>query len=128
MHGVGRPLACEPHYENRRLLLPSGVRGKGRGGGSAVAGDKRGKTAPPGVPAGFTASSGVGDKRGRPGSPGVSAASMASSAAGNEVSGAGAGAATGVVDSVRNHQQVVMKHILDHELRMDLAGRENKRC
>lgn len=30
--------------------------------------------------------------------------------------------------SVRNHQQVVMKHVLDHELRMDLAGALGSCC
>ncbi|CAM9596986.1 unnamed protein product, partial [Ectocarpus sp. 12 AP-2014] len=36
--------------------------------------------------------------------------------------GVGAAAAGAPVDSVRNHQQVVMKHVLDQDLRMDLAG------
>ncbi|CBJ48596.1 conserved unknown protein [Ectocarpus siliculosus] len=36
--------------------------------------------------------------------------------------GVGAAAADAPVDSVRNHQQVVMKHVLDQDLRMDLAG------
>lgn len=35
----------------------------------------------------------------------------------------GISAAPAAVDSVRNHQQVVMKHVLDQDLRMDLAGR-----
>ncbi|CAM9624757.1 unnamed protein product [Ectocarpus sp. 6 AP-2014] len=36
--------------------------------------------------------------------------------------GVGEAAAGAPVDSVRNHQQVVMKHVLDQDLRMDLAG------
>lgn len=38
--------------------------------------------------------------------------------------GVGAAAAGAPVDSVRNHQQVVMKHVLDQDLRMDLAGKD----
>ncbi|CAM9398531.1 unnamed protein product [Ectocarpus fasciculatus] len=36
--------------------------------------------------------------------------------------GVGAAVAGAPVESVRNHQQVVMKHVLDQDLRMDLAG------
>ncbi|CAM9142413.1 unnamed protein product, partial [Hapterophycus canaliculatus] len=36
--------------------------------------------------------------------------------------GATAGVAGGQVESVRGHQQVVMKHVLDQDLRMDLTG------
>lgn len=35
---------------------------------------------------------------------------------------AGLPGAGGPTDSVRGHQQVVMKHVLDQDLRMDLAG------
>lgn len=65
---------------------------------------------------------GGGDKKGKPASPRVVAVPTATPDAGNAVPGTGAGTATGAVDSVRNHHQVVMKHVLDHELRMDLIG------
>lgn len=62
------------------------------------------------------------DKKGKPASPRVVTVPTATPVVGNAVPGTGTGTATGAVDSVRNHQQVVMKHVLDHELRMDLAG------
>lgn len=36
--------------------------------------------------------------------------------------GAGLPGSGGATESVRGHQQVVMKHVLDQDLRMDLAG------
>lgn len=36
--------------------------------------------------------------------------------------GAGLPGSGGATDSVRGHQQVVMKHVLDQDLRMDLVG------